>query len=94
MYKMPESLKKKPIIFTGASAGAINSLLAGMTFCSDRIRENTNFRESLFWKMWMPLSFDNFTSFNNGQSLLDRSFMNPFLDSLENLWKQGLEKGC
>ena len=94
IYNMPTRFRKSPMIFTGASAGAINSLLAGMTYCSGELSRNDNYKNSLFWKMWAPLSFDNFTSVNNGQSLLDRSFMNPFLASLENLWKQGLIKGC
>lgn len=64
---------------TGASAGAVNALLtvfslADTTFCPDT--------QSLFYKTWIPVSFNKLKGGNSALGVFNRDFINNLQDSV------------
>ena len=62
MFYLIEANKKNQIVslpvFTGASAGAINSLLSAIQQCQNPI---SDYEDSVFWKFWIPIGFNTLT---------------------------------
>jgi len=99
LYESIKSLRrdgfneKDGLIFTGASAGALNSFIAILESCS---LENKKLEDSIFWNSWIDLDFDNFYTKNKSRStsILSRSSLDNVFDTLAQQWKLGLKKGC
>ena len=54
-FNKRNNLSKFPVI-TGASAGAINSLLTAVAQCDPNVE---NYEDSLFWRFWIPIGLES-----------------------------------
>jgi predicted acylesterase/phospholipase RssA len=98
LYYLFETLKLNPQltdprIFTGASAGSANALIALMASCSGReLRPD----HSLFFRTWIPVGLEQL--FRPGETtargLFSRKPLTDALEALELVWKQGLDASC
>jgi len=96
LYEAIRLSKKAPLpetIYTGASAGAMNSFISIMEACSI---EEKKMKESLFWTSWENLNIDDFyiSEDKKTSSLLSRKSFIELFSNIEKAWKAGLKKGC
>jgi predicted acylesterase/phospholipase RssA len=98
LYYLFETLKLNPHltdprIFTGASAGSANALLALMASCSG---PEPHPEHSLFFRTWIPVGLKEL--FRPGETTARGLFSRkPLIDALEvveGVWKQGLHASC
>jgi len=88
--------KKAPELthLTGASAGAVNSLLSVYSKCGEKFSLNP--KESLYWKTWIPLSVDKIYQKENVRA--DQIFTLKegleILPKLKKKWMNGFRKNC
>ncbi len=80
-------------IFTGASAGAMNSFISIMETCSPK---QVKMKDSLFWKSWAELNIDDFyyKEVKKKSSILSRDSFNKLFSNIKNYWERGLKKNC
>ncbi len=77
---------------TGASAGSVNAILSVMERCREESRSPT---ESLFYRMWVPLGFDQlFDGTATLQSAFTRAWFEKIGDALERELRRGLPLSC
>jgi predicted acylesterase/phospholipase RssA len=82
-------------LVTGASAGAINSLLTIMSACSsDQV---TTPSESLFWKTWMPVGLQELLGTKENQkasAAFTAEALKQSAVGIEAAWMQGFDRHC
>ncbi len=80
-------------VFTGASAGAMNSFISILETCSPDQKE---MKDSLFWKSWADLNIDDFyyKEAKKKSSLLSRESFNNLFSNIHSYWEKGLKKDC
>ncbi len=80
-------------LFTGASAGGINSFLTLLDSCA--IEQSTP-RSSIFWRSWIPLGIKTlYIPEKVGKyNLLSREQVEKILDLMEDQWRKGLRTDC
>jgi predicted acylesterase/phospholipase RssA len=83
----------QPQIFTGASAGSVNALLALMASCSPPDFRAT---ENLFFRSWVPVGLDELFSPRNATpiSAFTREAGAKTLERVGQAWAQGLDARC
>ena len=83
----------KPNIFTGASAGGINSLLGAIEACKLKPKLP---KESLFWNVWIPIGIESLVNERKMTSinLFSREAFKPVALQASKTWKGGLKKDC
>lgn len=98
LYQGLESIKARPGVVdlklvTGASAGALNGLLSILSYCGEKVDDP---RESLFWRTWVPLGFDQlFVPEDAGKlSALSTRAISAAATDVEYVWERGLAVGC
>jgi hypothetical protein len=96
LYLLVESskLEARPApLWVGASAGAANSLLAGMMRCEDRQPDP---RASLGWKVWLPVGFGALVDPDGVRSdgLLSRRVLVRATDRIWRRLEEGLPADC
>lgn len=83
-----------PTVFTGASAGSINSLLSLIDICHKK-EEKPN--ESIYWKAWSLLGYNKLLPTQH-EGEASAIFSNRFLyETMQNLkvnWLKGMSEGC
>jgi predicted acylesterase/phospholipase RssA len=81
-------------VFTGASAGSINSLVAALTSCNGKPAADP--RKSLFYASWVPAgmneAFDPDRTTATG--ILSRDGFREAINRLRRIWKAGLPTSC
>ncbi len=82
-----------PKVFTGASAGAMNSLLGVMSTCRDA---ELNPVETLYWESWTTVGLDELYQPDKigPTNLLTSDAFAPMMTKLKGLWDAGLPEGC
>lgn len=84
----------RPSIYTGASAGSINSLLSLIDICQNDPRPP---QESLYWKTWIPIGFKSLIPKKNEGSptaLFSNHTLLKIGQSVKKEWRKGFKKGC
>jgi hypothetical protein len=80
-------------VFTGASAGSANAILALMSSCSPPIASP---RESGYWKIWVPLGYERLYKPEDAtplSALSPQSFASAKAE-IKRFWDQGLDEHC
>lgn len=82
-----------PRVFTGASAGAINALLAAVTSCTS---VKADPRESLYWQAWMDIGLDQvFDPHAVGATgVFSNHAYEGVIDRIRGIWQAGLPTDC
>lgn len=83
----------QPVVFTGASAGAINSLLTALTTCAPAEPDPT---ASVYWRSWVPVGIDQMYVPDKvtATGLLTTDGFAPAIDALRERWTGGLPTTC
>lgn len=78
---------------TGTSAGSINALLAVLTHCGSG---ETRLFDSLFWKTWIPLGFDELYRKSDVEmrSAFSRQWIDRTTQELAERWQSGADGSC
>lgn len=81
-------------LVTGASAGSINGFMTLLASCA--IKPTTTPQESLFWRAWIPLGFQQLADVKqiNKLNLFSRAAFAPTVSMLQQVWFGGLRQGC
>lgn len=82
-----------PLVFTGASAGAINALIGALSACGPA---ELNPRKSLYWEAWTSIGFRELLSVKTmtGSGIFTIDAYTPALATARQLWDAGLPGGC
>lgn len=82
-----------PLVFTGASAGAINSLIGALSACGPA---EFNPRKSLYWEAWTSIGFRELLSMKTmtGAGIFTIDAYTPVLAKARQIWDAGLPAGC
>jgi predicted acylesterase/phospholipase RssA len=98
LYYLFETLKlnpglAEPRIFTGASAGSVNALLAFLASCSTK---NVRPDQSLFYQTWIPVGLKQLFSPDkvSSRALFSQEVLRNKLDEIGSIWNEGLAKTC
>lgn len=97
LYYLTEFEKKTSLIqfpiATGASAGAINSILTAVARCEP---ENNNYEESIFWKTWIPLGIQQLAKENSPlpYAVFGRSAMNEKIKEIRDYFENHTSEAC
>lgn len=83
----------KPIVFTGASAGAINALLTALTTCAPAEPDPT---ASVYWRSWVPVGIRQMYVPDkvSATGLLTTDGFLPAIEALRERWTAGLPASC
>ena len=83
----------QPRVFTGASAGAINALVAILSACSPA---EPNPRKSLYWEAWTTIGINQLfvPDKTAPDGVLTIDAYTPFLARARKLWDAGLPRTC
>lgn len=83
----------EPRVYTGASAGAINSVTALLGQCG---REARSPRDSVFWSVWIPVGLNELfrPDITDEPGLFSRKGFDPAIDALRAAWDAGLPTTC
>ena len=81
-------------VFTGASAGSINSFLSILEGC--RSQRPVAPQESLFWKTWIPLGLNELIVSEDmtRNAMFSRRQLQSALTRIKQIWLSGLPKSC
>ena len=80
-------------VYTGASAGAINSITSVLSQCGPRLGSP---QQSLFWKVWIPVGVNDLfhPEVTDEPGLFSRKGFKPVEDALRAAWNAGLSERC
>lgn len=80
-------------LLTGASAGSLNALLAVLASCGEA--EPTAPSDTLFWKVWTPVGFDQlFTERPTPLGAFSREWLLGAAAQVEAAWSRGIDASC
>jgi predicted acylesterase/phospholipase RssA len=83
-----------PSVYTGASAGSINSLLSAIHLCG---KKNMYPDKSIYWDVWNRIAFNKLTedtTKENSASLFSDQILREIAQKLRIEWNKGIENGC
>jgi predicted acylesterase/phospholipase RssA len=89
----PLSGRFQPRVFTGASAGAINSMVGMLSTCG---ADEPNPTRSLYWNAWTSIGIDEIfvSEKTTATGMLTTDAYQPILSQMRMLWQAGLPTSC
>lgn len=92
-FLMINGLAFSPSVFTGASAGSINSLLSLIDICQNRPK---NPQDSLYWKTWIPIGLKSLVPKKDGTptALFSNKALLKIGQEIKSEWLKGFDEKC